>query len=79
VTDLIGNEKLKSSATWLNTLSGATYTAGVALPLIAQVTGASHLEAGVLITLVGICFVLALVIHWGSHKLLGGLYDTHDQ
>ena len=79
MADLIGNEKLKSQASWLNTMSGATYAGGVALPLIGQITGASGLDPGVLMVLVGICLVLSVGLHSLGLRLLGGLDDTDEQ
>ena len=76
MADLIGNEKIKLSASWMNTLSGATYTGGVALPIIGQFTGATHVQMGVLVTMVGICLILAVAIHWYGQSLLGNLDDA---
>jgi VIT1/CCC1 family predicted Fe2+/Mn2+ transporter len=75
MSDLISNEKIKLTASWMNTMSGAIFTAGVALPIIGQVTGASHLEIGVLAVLMGVCFVGAVGIHWLGTHFFGGLDD----
>jgi hypothetical protein len=72
--NLIHNERLKLSATWLNGLATAAVAVGSIAPSIAAVTGATSP-----IVAVGLAVFWLLVgtgLHFAARALLGRLRDT---
>jgi hypothetical protein len=74
---LVDNERVKLTATWLNTLASATATAtvGVLAPLASFVygLGQSPLSVSASLVAMAIWFSAALALHLGARRVLGGL------
>jgi hypothetical protein len=72
---VIHNERVKLTATWLNTLASATATAGVLAPLASIIYGLVHYIQAWLPS----CprwrfgFFAALALHLGARRMLRGL------
>jgi hypothetical protein len=75
---LVGNERVKLTATWLNTLATATVTVGTLAPLASAVygIGPSPLNPAVLLAMVTIWSLAGLALHLGARYVLGWL--RHD-
>ena len=72
---LVGNERVKLTATWLNTLASATATVGVLAPLASIVygLGLSPISPVVFVASGTIWFLAALALHLGARRILGRL------
>jgi hypothetical protein len=73
--NLIVNERLKHTASWLNGLATALIAAGAFAPSAALLYGVSTplMNAGVWIFVAPICAVLGAALHFGGRTLLGRL------
>lgn len=71
--NLIRNERLKLSATYLNGIAIALMAVGGFAPSISVVTGASAAQAGLAAALLGVCTSLSVALHLSASRLLKGL------
>ena len=69
---LIHNERVKLTATWLNTLASATATVGVLAPLasIAYGLGPAPVRPVIFLASGAIWFLAALALHLGARRVL---------
>jgi hypothetical protein len=72
---LLGNERVKLTATWLNTLASATATVGVLAPLASMVYGVGPQSLSPLfqITAMTVWFFAAVGLHIAARHVLRGL------
>ncbi|HEX8166970.1 MAG TPA: hypothetical protein VF601_14455 [Beijerinckiaceae bacterium] len=72
---VIHNERVKLTATWLNTLASATATVGVLAPLASIVYGLGPSQPSLiaLVPAMAIWFFAALALHLGARRMLRGL------
>jgi hypothetical protein len=72
---LIDNERVKLTATWLNTLASATATVGVLAPVASIVYGVapSPPSATLLLVALPVWLLGALALHLGARYVLAGL------
>ena len=72
---LVDNERLKHTASWLNSLATALMTAGAFAPTAALLYGLStpSMNALALIVIIPICVGLGLALHLSGRALLGRL------
>jgi hypothetical protein len=73
---LIHNERLKLTATLLNTLAAATVVTGVIAPLAAVVLGvqaAGRVSTAIFVLAATIWFLFGPTLHFSARYVLGGL------
>lgn len=75
MSNLIHNERIKLTATWLNTISGGLMGAGVFAPLAAVVLGTAPnaIPLGAALVVSSGCFLGGIGLHMAGRKLLGQL------
>lgn len=72
--NLIHNERIKLTATWLNSIAAAAVAVGAIAPSIAAVTGATSPPLAAVLALFWL-FVGAS-LHFSARAILGRLKDT---
>lgn len=72
---VLHNERVKLTATWLNTLATATATVGVLAPLasVAYGVGPAQASLAALVPAVAIWFFAAVGLHVAARRALRGL------
>ena len=71
---LLANERLKSTAGFMNSLAGTVFSTGIATPAVGSLFVTPYANhVGQLYLLGGGCFVAAVLLHWLNRWLLGGL------
>ena len=73
--NLVRNERLKLTASWLNTLAGACMTAGVIAPLAAALFGVATVPVSSLTLGLGVLifFLVGIGLHLLARLVLKGL------
>lgn len=74
---LVHNERIKLTATWLNTLATALVAAGVFAPVAAALYGISILavERRYMAAVVLGCMSLGVAIHFAARRVLGRIRE----
>jgi type IV secretory pathway VirB2 component (pilin) len=74
---LIHNERIKLTATWLNTIATAFLAAGLFAPLAAFAYGIADWRVGPLATalLIALCIAVGVLLHWSGRIILGRLLE----
>jgi hypothetical protein len=77
MTKLVENERLKLTATWLNTLATAIFTVGGFGPIVSYGFGLvpGSIDRFTVIAAAGTCLVVATAIHLVARDILGGLNE----
>jgi hypothetical protein len=73
----VRNERLKLTASWLNTVATALMTAGVFAPAASQIYGfgANRADKTLVFVSSALCVAVSLTLHWIGRLLLGGLEE----
>lgn len=71
--NLVRNERLKLSATYLNGIAIALIAVGGFAPSISVLTGASAAQAGFAAALLAVCTSISVALHLSASRLLKGL------
>lgn len=71
--NLVRNERLKLSATYLNGIAIALIAVGGFAPSISVLTGASVAQAWLAAGLLGVCTSISVGLHLAASRLLKGL------
>jgi hypothetical protein len=73
----IRNERLKLTASWLNTVATALMTAGAFAPAVSQIYGFGSNRADKTSAFISatICVAASLTLHWIGRQLLGGFEE----
>jgi hypothetical protein len=75
---LIQNERVKLTATWLNTLAAATIVTGVLAPIAAFVFGlpaSGALSVRTFLFAAVAWLLLGMILHWVARYVLGSLQE----
>lgn len=77
MSKLVDNERLKLTATWLNTLATAIFTVGGFGPIVSYGFGLvpESIERITVFAAAGTCLVVATTLHLVARGILGGLSE----